>query len=90
MNIEHLKSFRSIFALLSSTQPENQHFEKMRKEPGDIILLHMCNINENHMMYDSWDMECDRQKFLSIWDFYSPNNPENQNFEKTKKPPIYI
>ena len=36
MNIEHLKSFRSIFALLSSTQPENQHFEKMRKEPGDM------------------------------------------------------
>ena len=27
--------------------------------PGDII-LHMCIINDNHMMYDSWNMEHDR------------------------------
>ena len=33
--------------------PKNQNFEKMKKPPGDIITLHMCNINENHMMYGS-------------------------------------
>ena len=27
--------------------------------PRDII-LHMCIINDNHMMYDSWNMEHDR------------------------------
>ena len=32
--------------------PENQNFEKMKKMPGDII-LHMCTIHENHMMYGS-------------------------------------
>ena len=34
-------------------EPENQHFEKMRKPPGDIIILHMRSTNENHMMYGS-------------------------------------
>ena len=33
--------------------PENQNFEKMKKIPGDIIILHMCTINQNHMMYGS-------------------------------------
>ena len=36
---------------------KNQNFEKMKKTPGDIIILHMCTINDNHMMYGSWDME---------------------------------
>ena len=35
---------------------ENQNFERMKKTTGDII-LHMCIINEDHMMYGSWDME---------------------------------
>ena len=41
------------FALLSSNNLENQHFEKMKETPGDIIILHMCTINDNHMMYGS-------------------------------------
>ena len=32
---------------------ENQNFEKMKKIPIDIIILHMCTINENHMMHGS-------------------------------------
>ena len=36
---------------------KNQTFEKMKKPPGDIIILHMCTINDNHLMYGSWDME---------------------------------
>ena len=31
--------------------PENQNFEKMKKIPGDIIILHICTINQNHMRY---------------------------------------
>ena len=30
---------------------ENQNFEKLKKAPGDIIILHKCTINDNHMMY---------------------------------------
>ena len=36
----------------------------------------MCTLNENHMMYGSSDMARDRQ------DFFFPNNPANQHFEK--------
>ena len=35
---------------------ENQNFDKMKKNPGDIIILDKCTINDNHMMYGSWDM----------------------------------
>ena len=27
----------------------------MKKASGDTIILHMCTINENRMMYGSWD-----------------------------------
>ena len=34
---------------------ENQNFQKLKKKnpttAGDIIIFHMCTINENHMMY---------------------------------------
>ena len=28
----------------------------MKKMPGDIIILHMCTKNLDHMIYGSWDM----------------------------------
>ena len=68
----------------------NQNFEKIKKTPGDIIILHMCAINYNHMMYGSRDIECDGQNFLSFWTIFAhlpPKNPKNQNFEKMKKMP---
>ena len=60
--------FGQIFALLPPKNPNNQNFEKVKKKtPGDIIILHMCAINENHIMYGSSDMERDGQNFLSFW-----------------------
>ena len=41
--------------------PKNQNFEKMKKMPGDIIILHMCTKNYDQMMYGSWDMVRDGQ-----------------------------
>ena len=32
----------------------------MKKAHGDIIILHMCTKNDDHMMYRSWDMVRDR------------------------------
>ena len=70
--------------------PENQNFEKMEKPPGDINILHMCTINDNHMMYGSWDMKCDRHNFFIILDhlfpFYPPplNNPKIIFLKKMK------
>ena len=40
-------------ALLPPNNPKNQNFEIMKKTPGDIIILPMCTINDNHMMYGS-------------------------------------
>ena len=33
--------------------PKSQNFEKMKKTPGDIIILHKCTINYNDIMYGS-------------------------------------
>ena len=52
----------------------NQNFEKMKKTSGDVIILHMCTKNR-HMMYASWDMECDRHNFLSFWAIFLPFKP---------------
>ena len=40
-----------------TNNPENQNFEKLKKKmPGNIIILYMSTINNNHIMYGSWDM----------------------------------
>ena len=61
------------------SKPQNWNLEKVKKKPGDIILLHICTINEDHiMMYGSWDMESDRQFFVIMGHFlpfYPINNP---------------
>ena len=38
--------------------------------PGDIIILHICTINNNHVMYDSWSMQCNRHDYLSFWTIF--------------------
>ena len=52
--------------------PKNQNFEKLKKTPGDIIILHMCTTNENHMVNGSWYIKRDGQIFLSFWTIFSP------------------
>ena len=49
--------------------------EKWKKTPEDIIILQICTINDSHMMYDSWDMEANRQNFLSFWTIFWPFTP---------------
>ena len=57
------------------------------KMPGDMIILHICTINENHMMCASWCRECEKifSYFGPFFALLPPNNPQNQNFEKIKK-----
>ena len=54
-------------AFYPTNNPQNQHFQKMKKPPGYIIILHLCTTNDDHMMYGSRDMEHDRQNFFSFW-----------------------
>ena len=66
----------------------------MKQVPGDIIILRMCTINENHKMYGSWEMECDRQNFCHFGSFYAllpHEQPEKWKFWKNwKKEPENI
>ena len=51
---------------------------KWKKVPGDFILLHMCTINEDHMIYgswNSWNIRCNRQIFLSFLAIFCLFNP---------------
>ena len=50
-------------------------FWKNEKTLGDIIILRMCTIHDNHMMYGSWDMERDGQYFLSFWTVFCSFTP---------------
>ena len=54
--------------------PKNQSFEKMKKTPEDIIVLHTCTINDNHMIYSFCDMKHYRHfgPFLSFWAIFCP------------------
>ena len=52
--------------------PKNQNFDKMKKIPGDIIILNTCTINDNHMRYGSLDIKRSGQNFLSFWTIFSP------------------
>ena len=47
---------------------KNQNFQKKKKISGDIIILLLCTTNDGHMMYGSWDAECDRI-FLILYHF---------------------
>ena len=35
-------------------------------------MLHMFTIDDNHLMYGSWDSERDGEKFLSFWTIFCP------------------
>ena len=73
------------FSLWPSYQPVKSKLSKMKKTPGDIIILHLCHTNDDYMLYGSWDMEQDRQIFLSFCVIFCPFDSENQNFEKMTK-----
>ena len=61
----------------------------MKKLPRDIITLHMCTINDSHMMYGSWDTEHNAQQtdfFLSFWIIFCPfTTPTTQKSKILKK-----
>ena len=65
-----------------SNNLKNLNFEKTIKISGDIIILDNCIINDNHMMYGSWDMKREGQNFLSfcnIFYLFTPTKtPKNQ------------
>ena len=84
-------SFWTIFYPFSPSTTWKSNILTLKKAPEDIAISHICTINDNHMMYGSWDMEHNRHNFLSFCLFFAllplppPMDQENQNFEKMKK-----
>ena len=53
--------------------PKNQNLEKLKKASGDIIILHKCTKNHDHMLYCSLDMVRDRFNcYFSFWAIFCP------------------
>ena len=51
---------------------KNQNYEKLKKALADVILLHMCPKDHDHMLYCSLDMACKRFNYFLLWvNFYS-------------------
>ena len=74
-------SFQAIFCFFAQLLTTTIiMWQKCKKTPGYIILLHMCTINQDHMMYGSWDMKFNRQNFLVIL------HPEKWKHQKWKNP----
>ena len=71
--------------------PENQNFRKLKKNPGDIIILHKCTRNHDHMLYCSLGMTHNGFNCFFILGYFLPfyltNRLKNQNLEKMKKTP---
>ena len=90
----------NIFVILShflpfypTNNPKNKILKKMKKKkmPGDIIILHKCTKNHDHMLYCSWDiMVHDRCNFYfsfgAIFCFLTPT-PWKSKFLKNEKKP---
>ena len=47
-------------------------FWKNEKNHRDIIILHKCTINDNHMTYGSWDINCNRYIFFVVLGHFLP------------------
>ena len=73
----NILTFWTIFCPFTPKQPKSE------KKPGDIIILHMCTINQNHMMYASWNIEPDRHITFCHFEPFFALLPHYQ-FEKSK------
>ena len=94
-DIQNVLSFCNIFLPFYPASPPSPsplttqkiNILKKWKKPGDIVILHMCTINDNYIMYDSWDIEHEDRifyHFKSFLPFYPNNNPKKSRFWKNK------
>ena len=72
--------------LMSFEKPKKSEFwkneKKKKKIAGDIIILHMCTKNHNHVRYSSWDTEW--EFFCHFGPFFALLTPSRLTTQKTK------
>ena len=90
-NRQKFSSFWANFFPFSPLTTWKIKISTLKKTPADNIILHRCNINNNHMVYGSWDTKGDRQIFLSFWTvfcLFTPlTNQKKSKFWKSEKTP---
>ena len=80
-------SFWAIFCPFSSLTTCKIKILTLKKTPGGII-LQIFTINDNQMIYGSWDMKNERYNFLSFWTVFcpfTPYGPRKSKFLKYEK-----
>ena len=78
----NIKGFFLLFYPINN--PKKQNFEKMKKVSGDVIILHVCTKNHDHVVYASWDIECGNIIFCNFGPFFTlflTIDSENYNLE---------
>ena len=70
-DVRRNKGFLSFWAIFCPLTLPKFWKNEEKKNPKGIIILHLCTPNDNHMMY-GWDMDHDRQTFLSFWTIFCP------------------
>ena len=83
-------TFWAIFCPFSPLTTWKIKILTLKKTPGDIIILHIWTINDNHMMYGSLDMERERHDFCHFGPFFAlfippPLWTQKINFQKNGK-----
>ena len=82
-------SFQVIFCFfVPLLTPKIKIWKKCKKIPERIILLHMCTINQYHMMYGSWDMKFNWRNSFVILGYFLPFTlltPWKMKISKMKK-----
>ena len=71
---QNFLSFWTVFCPFPfRTTWKNQNFEKLKKLHEDIIILHTCTKNHDHMLCCSWDMACNGCNcHFSFWAIFCP------------------
>ena len=87
-------SFWAIFSPFTALTMQTITCWKNGKMPGDIITLHKCTKNHDHMLYCAWDMARDKSNcYFSFWSifapFYPPNSPKIKILKNEKKTSRY-
>ena len=91
--VKQTKNFVNLGHFLLFYLPPNNleynNFEKNEKYAWRYYpFTHTCSINEDHMLYGSWNIRCNRHKSLTFWAIFLPFQPldnlENQNFNIEK------
>ena len=81
-------SFWATFCPLSPLTTQEIKILKLKNIPGDTIILHICTINDNHMMHGSWHMEYTERIFCHSGLFFAfllPYGPRKSKLKKKKK-----